>query len=193
MLEMVFASSNTGKISEVQQILGDSFIIKGLREVGIFESIPETGLTFYENAFLKSKYVFDKTGLNVFSDDSGLCIEALNGAPGVFSARYAGLPKSDEKNIHLVLDNMKNVQDRSAYFMCVICLIWKGSVYYFEGKVEGEIAQHPKGQNGFGYDPIFIPKGYSQTFAELTSDVKNQLSHRYIALNKMKDFFMDKL
>ncbi len=191
MIELVLASANSGKILEIREILGERFFLKGLKDIGIFEEIPETGKTFHENAFLKSKYVFDKTGLNVFSDDSGLCIKALNGAPGVYSARFAGEPKSDEKNIQLVLEKMNDLEDRSAYFICVIALIWKGTIYYFEGRVDGRIAEYPRGKNGFGYDPIFIPNGFNNTLAELSAEVKNQLSHRYIALKKMKDFLIN--
>ncbi len=191
MMELLLASSNPGKILEIKEILGESFLLKGLKDIGIFEEIPETGKTFHENALLKAEYVYKKTNLNVLADDSGLCIKALNDAPGVYSARYAGEPKSDEKNIQLVLEEMKDFEDRSAYFMCVICLIMKGSVYYFEGRVDGRIAQYPRGKNGFGYDPIFIPNGFNNTLAELPTEIKNQLSHRYIALKKMKDFLID--
>lgn len=193
MIELVLASANAGKILEIREILGERFLLKGLKDIGIFEEIPETGKTFQENAFLKSKYVFDKTGLNVFSDDSGLCIKALNGAPGVYSARYAGELKSDEKNIQLVLEKMNDLEDRSAYFICVIGLIWNGTIHYFEGRVDGKIAEYPRGKNGFGYDPIFIPNGFNTTLAELSAEAKNQLSHRYVALKKMKDFLIDKV
>lgn len=192
-MELLFASANSDKISEVQQILGNGFVIKGLREVGILESIPETGKTFHENAFFKSKYVFDKIGWNVFSDDSGLCINALNGAPGVFSARFAGEPKNDAKNIQMVLEKMKNVDDRSAYFICVVCLIWNGNVHYFEGRIDGRIAEYPSGNHGFGYDPIFIPNGFNNTFAELSPKIKNQLSHRYLAIKNMMNFLVENL
>jgi len=186
--ELIFASTNTGKIKEIHQILGNNFVIKGLKDVGITEEIPETGNTFYENAFLKANYVFQKTGKNTFADDSGLCIDALSGQPGVHSAYYAGLPKNDERNIQKVLSQLKNIENRQAKFVCVICLIYNGKINYFEGELKGKIALRPSGINGFGYDPIFIPEGYNNTLAELPSDIKNSISHRYKALEKMKIF-----
>lgn len=187
-MELVFASANNGKIKEVQQILGEQFWIKSLKDVGIVEEIPETGNTFYENALIKAKYVYQKIKCPVFSDDSGLEVTALNHEPGVNSAIYAGLPRSDEKNIKLLLDKMKGIKNRKAQFKSVLCLIFNGQVYYFEGEVTGEIASEIRGRNGFGYDPIFIPDGYNQTFAELSVDVKNRISHRNRALQNMKDF-----
>lgn len=187
-MTIVFASVNEGKIKEIHQILGDDLIIKGLKDLAINEELPETGNSFQENARQKARYVFEKTKQTVFADDSGLCIDALNGAPGVHSAYYAGLPRNDEKNIQRVLQQLKNQPHRTAYFISVICLIWNGTEYFFEGKVHGHIAEEPRGNNGFGYDPIFIPKGYTQTFAELSASVKNSLSHRYQALRQLKHF-----
>lgn len=187
-MELIFASANSGKIKEVNEILGKEIIIKGLKDVGIVEEIPETGNTFYENAFLKANYVYQKTRKNCFADDSGLEIEILNNEPGVHSAYYAGLPRNDEKNIQLVLEKMQNQQNRKAKFVSVICLIMNNHVYYFEGIVYGHISLYPMGNKGFGYDPIFIPEGYNQTYAELSESVKNKISHRYQALQKMKAF-----
>jgi len=193
MVELVFASANEGKIKEIHQLLGNHFVIKGLKDVNIREEIPETGNTFFENAFLKANYVFEKTKKDVFADDSGLCIDALNGEPGIHSAYYSGFPKDDTKNIELVLNKLANSQNRSAYFICVISLIWKGKNYFFEGKVYGKITHSPLGSNGFGYDPIFIPNGYEQTFAELSLEVKNQISHRYLALKKLRNFLISRI
>lgn len=187
-MELIFASANKGKINEIHQILGHRFCIKGLRDVGIFEDIPETGNTFYENAFQKAQYVFERCGGNVFADDSGLEVSVLNNQPGVHSAIYAGLPRDDKKNIDLLLSNLKNKQDRKARFVSVICLIYQKQTYYFEGTVNGHISYHPQGYNGFGYDPVFVPEGYEQTFAELSSDIKNKLSHRKKALVQMQEF-----
>jgi len=193
MVELVFASANEGKIKEIYQLLGSPFVIKGLKDVHITEEIPETGNTFYENAFLKANYVFEKTKKDVFADDSGLCIDPLSGEPGIHSAYYAGWPKDDSKNIELVLKKLAHSQNRSAHFISVISLIWKGKNYFFEGKVYGKIANSPAGNNGFGYDPIFIPDGYDQTFAELPLRIKNKLSHRYLAIQKMKEFLISKI
>lgn len=187
-MELIFASANSGKIKEVKEILEKEIIIKGLKDVGIVEEIPETGNTFYENAFLKANYVYQKTRKNCFADDSGLEIEALNNEPGVRSAYYAGLPRNDKKNILLVLEKMLNQHNRKAKFVSVVCLIMNDDVYYFEGVVKGHISLYPKGKKGFGYDPIFIPEGYNQTYAQLSESVKNKISHRYQALQKMKAF-----
>lgn len=192
MLELVFASANQGKIKEIHQILGKNFVIKGLRDIGIVEEIPETGQTFFENAFQKANYVYQKCGCNVFADDSGLVVNALNGEPGVHSAIYAGHPKNDLKNIQLLLQKMQGISDRSACFISVICLIFQGKEYYFEGRVSGKIIDEMRGNNGFGYDPVFIPDGYNITFAEMDNNLKNQISHRNKALEKMKEFLIQK-
>lgn len=185
-MELVFASANPGKIKEIHQLLGNSYIIKGLKDVGITEEIPETGNTFYENAFQKANYVYQKFKCNVFADDSGLEVAALNNRPGVYSAIYAGLPKSDKKNIELLLQQLQGIKNRKARFITVICLIVNDQTHYFEGTIEGTIAEKPFGNNGFGYDPVFIPDGYNQTFAELSDIEKNKISHRFRALEKMK-------
>lgn len=192
-MTLLFASANYGKIKEVQQILGRTFVIKELKDFGIIEELPETGNSFQENARQKARYVFEKTKHTVFAEDSGLCIDALKGAPGVHSAHYAGLPRKDEKNIQRVLQQLQNHPDRTAYFISVICLIWQGTEYFFEGKIHGYIAETPRGNKGFGYDPIFIPQGYTQSFAELPASVKNSLSHRYRALVQLKQFLQEQL
>lgn len=192
-MELVFASANKGKIKEIHQIIGNNFVIKGLADVGINEEIPETGNTFFENAFQKANYVYQKIKCNVFADDSGLEVDALNGEPGVNSAVYAGLPRSDEKNISLLLEKLKNTNNRKARFVCVICLIYEGQVYYFTGEVTGRISFQPAGKNGFGYDPVFIPDGFDKTFAELSAEEKNLISHRNKALQQLKLFLESKI
>lgn len=192
-MELVFASANKGKIKEIHQIIGNNFVIKGLADVGINEEIPETGNTFYENAFQKANYVYQKIKCNVFADDSGLEVDALNGEPGVNSAVYAGLPRSDEKNISLLLEKLKNTNNRKARFVCVICLIYEGQVHYFTGEVNGRISFQPAGKNGFGYDPVFIPDGFDKTFAELSAEEKNLISHRNKALQQLKLFLESKI
>lgn len=190
-MELIFASANNGKIKEVAEILEREITLKGLRDVGISEEIPETGNTFHQNAFLKANYVYQKTKSNCFADDSGLEVEALHNEPGVNSAYYAGLPRNDDNNIQLVLKKLSHQSNRKARFVCVICLIMNGTTQYFEGIVNGQISLQPRGHNGFGYDPIFIPDGYTQTFGELSHSIKNTLSHRYLALQKMKAFLIN--
>lgn len=187
-MELIFASANKGKIKEIHEIIGKSFTIKGLNDIGITEEIPETGHSFYENAYLKANYVYQKTSLPCFADDSGLEIEALNGRPSIHSAYYAGLPRNDNHNIQKVLNEMAQHTNRKARFVCVICLIIQGKVQYFQGVLNGHIATQSVGNNGFGYDPIFIPEGYTHTLAEIPLSVKNTISHRYKAIIQMKKY-----
>ncbi|GIV29346.1 MAG: non-canonical purine NTP pyrophosphatase [Bacteroidia bacterium] len=187
-MELVLASANEGKVKEIQTILGSKFKLKSLKEIGITDDIPETGNTFHQNALQKAKYVYHKCKCTVLADDSGLEVAVLNGKPGVYSARYAGLPKNDEKNIQLLLEQLKGTLNRQARFVCVLCLIHNDKEYFFEGEIKGTIAEYPKGNNGFGYDPVFIPDGYTQTFAELNVEEKNKISHRYKALEKLQSF-----
>lgn len=192
-MELVFASSNKNKIKEINALLHGSFTVKGLEDIGITGEIPETGATIKENAYLKAKFVHDflksqnKT-IPVFADDSGLEVNVLNGAPGVFSARYAGTPKSDQANNKKLLEELKLVTLRQARFVTVIALINEIGTQYFEGEVKGTIAYEPRGTNGFGYDPLFIPQGYRSTFAELSPDVKNSISHRGKAVQQLIAF-----
>lgn len=190
-MQLILASANEGKVKEIQSILSDRFKLKSLKELGITDEIPETGNTFHQNAFQKAKYAYDQCKCDVLADDSGLEVMALNGQPGVYSARYAGLPKNDEKNIQLLLEQLKGITNRQARFVCVICFIHNGKEYFFEGEIKGTIAEYPIGNKGFGYDPVFIPDGYMQTFAELNPDEKNKISHRYKALEKLKSFLKD--
>ena len=184
-MKLVFASNNINKIKEIQLLVPSTIEILSLEDIDCFNEIPETATTIEGNAILKANYVTQHYGYNCFADDSGLEIEALNGAPGVFSARYAGEPKDDEKNIQKVLENLKNTANKKANFKTVICLNLNNTQHLFTGVVNGKIIEKPKGKNGFGYDPIFIPEGYLQTFAELSINEKSKISHRAIAISKM--------
>jgi XTP/dITP diphosphohydrolase len=187
MIELIFATNNAHKLEEVQAIVGEQFLLKSLADIDCHDDIPETGVTFHENAKQKTDYLVNKYGLNCFGDDSGLEIDALGGEPGVYSARYSGT-RDMEMNINLVLEKLKGVTNRSARFKTVISLYLNGQHYFFEGSVEGCIIDERKGVDGFGYDPIFIPNGYSQTFAEMTAEEKNRISHRAIAVQQLADF-----
>ena len=187
MKKLIFATNNKGKLKEMQLLLPSIEIIS-LQDISWTEEIDEPFDTFHENALIKAVTIFKATQLPVLSDDSGLCIEALNGAPGVHSAYYGGHPRTDQKNIDKVLEEMKEIEHRAAYFKAVLCLIWDGQVHYFEGRVDGHIADKPMGMDGFGYDPIFQPENQTVTFAEMTKSEKNNLSHRTLALQKMISF-----
>lgn len=187
MIELVFATNNAHKLEEVQAIVGDKFLIKSLSDIDCHEDIPETGVTFQENAQQKTDYLVNKYGLYCFGDDSGLEIDALNGEPGVYSARYSG-SRDMEKNIDLVLERLRGVEDRASRFKTVISLYLNEKQLFFEGTIEGRIIENRKGEKGFGYDPIFIPNGYDKTFAEMTAEEKNAISHRSIAVAKMAKY-----
>lgn len=188
-MTIIFASANKNKIKEITTLLEGKYSILGLTDIGILSEIPEPGTTIKENSFLKANYVIDylkgEKNVPVFADDSGLEVEALNNAPGVMSARYAGIPKNDEANNKKLLESLKKITNRKARFVTVITLILNNQVHYFEGEIKGTIAFEPRGDNGFGYDPIFIPQGYRSTFAELSSEIKNEISHRAKAVNKL--------
>lgn len=186
--ELVFATNNAHKMEEVANAIGSQFKILSLKDIGCNDEIEETGTTFKENASVKTHYIKDKFGFDCFGDDSGLEIAALNGAPGVFSARYAGKHGDHEANINRVLDQMRDESNRQAQFKTVISLIWNGQEYFFEGIVSGFIRQEKSGSKGFGYDPIFQPEGFDRTFAEMSLEEKNQISHRGKALKKLTDF-----
>ena len=186
-MEILLATHNQHKKEEIAQILGKNFQVKSLTDVQNFEEIEENGTTFHENAKIKALYCYQKTGKASVGDDSGLVIPALDGRPGIFSARYAG--KHDfEANMDKVLSEMKNVEDRRAYFVTVMCLVDEHGENYFEGRVYGNIATERKGEKGFGYDPIFIPDGYEISFAEMKSEEKNRISHRFEAIKKFLSF-----
>jgi XTP/dITP diphosphohydrolase len=185
--KIVFATGNPNKLKEINAAI-KSFKIVGLKDLGINEEIPETGITLKENALQKAKYVYDKTGLNCFSDDTGLEIEALNNKPGVYSARYAGADCSAENNMQKVLKELYSIRNRKAKFKTVIALILNGKEFFFEGAVNGTVLKEKKGSGGFGYDPIFKPEGYKETFAEMSIGLKNKISHRGLAVQKLVNF-----
>lgn len=174
--KIVFATNNKHKLEEISQIVGDHFEILSLKDIQCEDEIPETADTFEGNALQKAAYIHEKYGINCFADDSGLEVEALNNAPGVFSARYSG--GGAEKNMDKLLEELKNKSNRRAQFRTVIALILEDKVSYFEGIVKGEIIESRHGSEGFGYDPLFCPDGYSETFAEMDSAQKNKISHR---------------
>lgn len=182
MKEILVATHNVHKKEEIQQILGSGFIVKSLTDYDIHDEIVEDGKTFEENAEIKAKYCFEKTGIPSIGDDSGLVVEALDGRPGIFSARYAG-DHDFGKNIEKVLDEMKGKEDRKAYFITVLCYYDESGAKFFEGRVYGNLLTENKGHKGFGYDPIFVPEGDERTFAEMPAEEKNKISHRKRALD----------
>ena len=187
-INLIFATSNQNKVLEIQKILPKKFNIKSLKDLNYFEDVPENENTIEGNAVFKAKYIYKKFNINVFADDTGLEVEALNGEPGVHSARYAGTTRNSEKNIKKLLKNLKNIKNRNARFKTVIALIIDNKLHIFSGIVEGYILDSPKGNNGFGYDPIFCPNGFDKSFAELTLKEKNLISHRSFAMKKLIDF-----
>ncbi|PIF01962.1 MAG: non-canonical purine NTP pyrophosphatase, RdgB/HAM1 family [Paludibacter sp.] len=188
MKEIIFATHNQHKLEEVQTILKKEYNVIGLNSLNFDEEIEETGTTLEKNAQLKAETIFNKFQINCFADDSGLEIEALNGEPGIFSARYAGEPADSQKNMQKVLDKMQNISNRKAKFRTVIAYKTKEKILFFEGSVEGQILTEKRGNGGFGYDPIFMPKGYDKSFAELSSEEKNRISHRAIAIKKFINY-----
>ncbi|MFI0426747.1 MAG: non-canonical purine NTP diphosphatase [Flavobacterium sp.] len=191
-MKLVFASNNKNKIKEIQALVPSTFQIVSLEDISCFEDIPETADTIEGNAILKANYVTEKFGLNCFADDSGLEVDALDGAPGVYSARYAGEPKDDEKNIDKLLLNLTNKTNRKANFKTVIALNYEGKQFLFTGIINGKIITEKIGTNGFGYDPIFIADNYEKTFAELTLQEKSTISHRGKAVKQLIKFLEEK-
>ena len=206
-MKIVFATNNQHKLEEIRQILGSSIEVLSLKDINCDVDIPETGQTLQENALQKARYVYDNYHLDCFADDTGLEVEALNGAPGIFSARYASLenpqcqPHDSEANMSRLLRELGENNNRRARFRTVIALIQKRDVcpcgctsikqeHLFDGIVEGEITRERSGAEGFGYDPIFRPDGYDKTFAELAADIKNQISHRARATQKLADYLL---
>ncbi len=188
MKTLVFATNNAHKLEEVRAILGNDFQIASLKEIGCHDEIPETADTLEGNAMQKAQYIKDKFGMDCFADDTGLEVEALNNAPGVFSARYAGPGHDSEANMKKLLHEMEGKENRKARFRTVIALLLDGKEYTFEGIVKGNIIEEKRGDSGFGYDPIFVPEGYDLTFAELGNDIKNNISHRAEAVKKLSAF-----
>ncbi len=201
-MKLVFATNNQHKLEEARAILQGQVEIMSLAELGCYADIPETATTLRGNSALKARYIYEHFGVDCFADDTGLEIHALHGEPGVYSARYASLDadansmelgmNTDAQNRAKVLRLLNGVTDRSARFCTVITLIMDGTEYVFEGEVKGEIATHESGEGGFGYDSIFVPEGYNQTFAELGAELKNSMSHRGRALKVLWDFLVDR-
>jgi XTP/dITP diphosphohydrolase len=187
-MKLVFATNNQHKLKELQAILGNHFELLSLKDIGCFEEIPEEQPTLEGNASQKAFYVYKKYDYSCFADDTGLEIEALNGEPGVFSARYAGEAKNPQANMDKVLAKLKNTEHRKARFRTVISLVLDGEEKQFDGIVEGKITKEKRGDSGFGYDPIFLPAGYEKTFAEMSLDDKNQISHRARAVQKLVEY-----
>ena len=187
-MQLVFATNNKHKIEEVRHLLKNKFPLLSLKGINCNEELPETGNTLKENALQKAKYVHEKYKVDCFADDTGLEIEVLNERPGVYSARYAGEECSAEKNIKKVLEEMKNASNRNASFKTIIALIINNKEYLFEGVIDGIIPSEPRGKLGFGYDPIFQPKGFEKSFAEISIAEKNNISHRAIAIKKLSEF-----
>lgn len=195
MKTLVFASNNAHKLEEIRAILGNKFDVKSLEDIGCNVDIPETGTTFRENALQKARYVKEHFGFDCFADDSGLQVEALGGEPGVYSARYAvkngrqvTAGNKDDANMDVLLEKLAGEENRKACFRTCIALIYEGETHFFDGVVEGHIITEKRGDGGFGYDPLFVPDGYEKTFAEMGNEVKNNISHRAKAVEKLAEF-----
>ena len=186
--KFVFATNNAHKLEEVTAILGDKIELLSMKDIHCHADIPETADTLEGNALLKARYIFENYNMDCFADDTGLEVEALNGAPGVYSARYAGDAHNSEANMRKLLQDMEGIENRKAQFRTVLALIINGKEHLFEGIVKGEITKHRCGSSGFGYDPVFIPEGYTQTYAEMGNTLKNKISHRALATNKLCNF-----
>jgi XTP/dITP diphosphohydrolase len=187
-MKLIFATHNQHKLQEIKLLLPKSIELVSLADINFADDIAETADTLTGNALLKAHYIYNKYKVNCFADDSGLEVKALNGAPGVYSARYAGLQKSDADNNQKLLDELKDKDDRNACFKTVIALIIDGKECIFEGVIEGVILTEKHGDKGFGYDPLFKPNGYDMTFAQMTTDEKSKISHRGLAVNKLVNF-----
>lgn len=192
MKKIVFATNNQHKLEEIRKITQGSLEILSLTDIGCNEEIDETGITLNENALIKATYVKERYGFDCFADDTGLEVDALEGAPGVYSARYAGEACRPEDNMEKLLAEMKETENRRAQFRTVIALHCNGENHLFEGVIRGSIIREKKGNEGFGYDPIFMPEGYDKTFAELGIEVKNQISHRAVATGKLMHFLLER-
>jgi len=188
-MKLVFATNNLNKLKEVQEMLPSSIELLSLKDINCNEEVDETENTLQGNAKLKADYITKNYGYNCFADDTGLEVEALDGKPGVYSARFAGEPRSAERNMQKLLNELKNKSNRNAQFRTAICLNLDDKQFLFEGICTGEILHSKQGDKGFGYDPIFKPEGYQQSFAEMSSDEKNKISHRGIAIEKLVEFF----
>ena len=187
-MKLVFATNNKHKLQEVRDILGNRVEVLSLADINCNDDIPETADTLDGNALIKARYIYEKYNVNCFADDTGLEVEALDGAPGVYSARYAGEGHDSEANMAKLLENLTGKSNRAAQFRTVIALIIDGEEKLFNGIVKGEITEEKRGDSGFGYDPIFVPEGYSQSFAQMDSVAKNSISHRYRATKELSDY-----
>jgi XTP/dITP diphosphohydrolase len=185
---LYLATQNKHKVEEISALLQDHFIVRDLSTLPITEEIPETGTTLVENSLQKARYIAEKFQVSCLADDSGLEVEALAGAPGVYSARYAGVPKNDQANLELLLKNLSGQSNRRARFVTVLTYFYEGTYHSYEGEIQGEIVEAPRGNQGFGYDPIFQPENEHRTFAEMTLAEKNHIAHRARALEKFKNF-----
>jgi len=190
-MKLIFASRNENKFLEIEKIIPKKIQLGNLNELNFYDEIPENEETIEGNATIKAEFIHSKFGVNVFADDTGLEVEVLNGKPGVHSARFAGIECDSNKNINKLLELLENKKNRKARFKTIIVLIFKQQFYQFEGTVNGEILFDRKGKNGFGYDSIFKPKGFDKSFAELSIDIKNKISHRAIAMSKLIDFIKE--
>ena len=190
-MKLVFATNNRHKLQEVRDIVGDRVEVLSLNDIDCHDDIPETADTLQGNALIKARFVYEKYGLDCFADDTGLEVEALGGAPGVYSARYAGEECDSEANMQKLLHNMAGCANRNAQFRTVIALIVKGEEMLFNGIVKGGIATEKKGDSGFGYDPVFVPEGYSESFAQMSGEMKNSMSHRFRATKELADYLKE--
>ena len=188
MRKLVFATNNAHKLEEVRAVLDNKIEIVSLNELGCYDDIPETADTLEGNALIKAAYVFNKFEMACIADDTGLEVEALNGEPGVYSARYGGEPHNAQKNMQKLLTNLKGIENRKARFRTVIVLKDAERELYFEGTIQGHISETPSGAAGFGYDPVFVPDGYNKSFAELGPELKNKISHRALAVEELIRF-----
>jgi XTP/dITP diphosphohydrolase len=190
-MKLVFATNNKHKLEEMRAILGDKVELLSLAEIGCFDDIPETADTLEGNALIKARHIYGKYSMPCFADDTGLEVEALDGAPGVYSARYAGESNDAEANMNKLLHNLTGKSNRNAQFRTVIALIIKGEERLFNGIVKGTITEEKRGDSGFGYDPIFVPEGFSESFAQMSGEQKNSISHRYRATEQLSDYLKE--
>ena len=190
-MRLVFATNNKHKLQEVRDIVGDRVEVLSLADINCYDDIPETADTLQGNALIKARHIYAKYGLDCFADDTGLEVEVLGGAPGVYSARYAGEECDSEANMQKLLQNLTGETNRNAQFRTVIALIIRGEEKLFNGIVKGAIATEKKGDSGFGYDPIFIPEGHSESFAQMSSEMKNSMSHRFRATQQLGDYLKE--
>ena len=190
-MRLVFATNNKHKLDEVRAIVGDRVEVLSLNDIDCHDDIPETADTLQGNALIKARHIYEKYGLDCFADDTGLEVEALGGAPGVYSARYAGEECDSEANMRKLLENLTGKSNRNAQFRTVIALIINGEEMLFNGIVKGTIATEKKGDSGFGYDPVFIPEGHSESFAQMSSEMKNSMSHRFRATKELGDYLKE--